>query len=147
MERNPNPKTQTQQAYRPIQTPALLTLFPFSPRPALLRQQPNPRDTGQTTPGPARPHAPEPTPPPARGPASLSASAPLARGFSPTRRAHLSALSSPLCHTSVRWPGRVSRRARALDHPRHVYSPAITAASSTRGLCLLEPGTLGMDRT
>jgi len=37
--------------------------------------------------------------------------------------------------------------ARALGHLRHVYSPAITAASSARGLRLLEPGTLETDRT
>ena len=56
-------------------------------------------------------------------------------------------LSSSLHPTSsARWPGRVSRRAHALDHPRHVYSPAITAASSARGLRLLEPGTLETDR-
>ena len=61
---------------------------------------------------------------------AASAPAPLARGFSPTRQAHLPALSSPPCRASVRWPGRVSRRARALGHPRHVYRPAIIAASS-----------------
>ena len=64
-----------------------------------------------------------------------------------SRRPHLSALSSPPCRASVCWPGRASRRTRALGHLRHVYSPTITAASSARGLLLLEPGTLGTDRT
>ena len=64
-----------------------------------------------------------------------------------SHRPHLSALSSPPCRASVCWPGRASRRARALGHLRHVYSPAITAASSARGLRLLEPGTLETDRT
>ena len=74
--------------------------------------------------------------------------APTPRSLLPlSRRPHLSALSSPPCRASVCWPGRASRRARALGHLRHVYSPAITAASSARDLRLLEPGTLETDRT
>jgi len=85
----------------------------------------------------------------ARSPPSPRISpAPTPRSLLPlSRRPHLSALSSPPCRASVCWPGRASRRARALGHLRHVYSPAITATSSARGLCLLEPGTLETDRT
>ena len=85
----------------------------------------------------------------ARSPPSPRISpAPTPRSLLPlSRRPHLSALSSPPCRASVCWIGRASCRARALGHLRHVYSPAITATSSARGLRLLEPGTLETDRT
>ena len=85
----------------------------------------------------------------ARSPPSPRISpAPTPRSLLPlSRQPHLSALSSPPCRASVCWIGRASCRARALGHLRHVYSPTITAASSARGLHLLEPGTLETDRT
>ena len=100
-------------------------------------------------PDPARPASPLSRTARARSPPSPRISpAPMPRSLLPlSRRPHLSALSSPPCRASVCWPGRASRRARALGHLRHVNSPAITATSSTRGLRLLEPGTLETDRT
>ena len=85
----------------------------------------------------------------ARSPPSPRISpAPMPHSLLPlSHRPHLSAISSPPCRASVCWPGRASRRTRALGHLRHVYSPAITATSSARGLCLLEPGTHETDRT
>ena len=125
----PSSAAQLPSFYRPTQ------LLPFPP--------PHGR------PDPARPASPLSHTARARSPPSPRISpAPTPRSLLPlSRRPHLSALSSPPCRASVCWIGRASCRARALGHLRHVYSPAITATSSARGLCLLEPGTLETDRT
>jgi len=133
---------------QPAQTPRPARVAPAQLPPFLSRAQPR-------LPLPVRPsataHFPSTRPNPLARvspvPRSRAAHSPRALIRSPIAQPHLLALLSPPCRTFVCWPGHVSRRALALGHPRHVYSPAITAASSARGLRLLEPGTLETDRT
>ena len=140
IERKTQNKTQTQTHSNPKPTPAQpANPFPFSWAQLLTSPaRPNPRQTGsaQTSRSaqPARPLRKRP----ARVPASLSPRGPAPpRSLSPrparvtphprfpslTDGAHRSALSSPPSHASVRWPGRVSRRVRALGHPIRVCCP------------------------